>query len=227
MADKKKRKKKKLTVTEKRRKNLIRAIKRAEGDYGMDAYMLVQIASPQKIRSLSENRNKRLHALSYTAGGEKKAEKELEKQIERLNRKNAPQEPPIGGDDVFPEPPKPPEPPIGGDDEGSKGTPGEGDDTNLGDDFSFADLGETYYQNLMDEIKEKFGSRGKGETGKRLQDEIDKLVDKYGKDEIMSIIGRESAEFHDAAQDIIYYMRDEEVLDGAIRVLEEFFEKYM
>lgn len=205
-------KKKKPTITEQRRKNLLRAMRRTYGAYSPGAFELVQKASPQKIASLAKNRNKNLHKLSYYENPETAArttEKELQKLYKRLEKK------------------KPAEQPARDQEEADrlqyitnkiKGAFG-GASTGVEDEedlvyYDAVKMGDIMLNNIFEWIDSQ-GTKGNGETGIHAKETIDELIKEYGEDVVLAAIGQLPDDIQDLCEKMVYYDGKEAKLEAA------------
>lgn len=207
-------KKKKPTITEQRRKNLLRAMKRTYGAYSPGAFELVQKASPQKIASLAKNRNKNLHKLSYYENPEtasQTTEKELQKLYKRLEAKKeredqrtkdwidaveAAQEAEQKAPDQFDFVEK------------------EDNEPDINDFADAVDMGETIYNNVMEWL-DTYSRRGNGETGKYVKQVIDGLINKYGKALVFAAMGNLPDDIWILIERLVYYSGKEANIEAA------------
>lgn len=206
-------KKKKPTITEQRRKNLLRAMKRTYGAYSPGAFELVQKASPQKIRSLAKNRNKNLHKLSYyenPATAAQTTEKELQKLYKRLEKQNKPEDQSARDQEEADRLQY-----ITNKIKGVFGGASTGEEAE--EDFEYYDavkMGDVMLANIYDWIDSQ-GTKGKGETGIHAKETIDELIKEYGEDTFLAAIGQLPDDIQELCEKMVYYDGKEAKLEAA------------
>ena len=234
---KKKRRIKKPTITEQRRKRLLRAVKRSEG-YDVSVTELIQAASPQKIASLSKNRNKNLHKLSTVRNPEtalKAREKEIrqlrkrqemqrakeaaeaersrletEEWIKKVNEYKDQRQEELEEEYKF-------RPDLSEDEKEKEREEKEKDDKDEEEPLSYfdaIDVGDVIYNNVQDWIQSQ-SKKGKGRTGEHLNNAFDDLINKYGKSLVFGAMGNISDDVQDLCEKMVYYDGSEANLEAA------------
>lgn len=220
----KRRKAKKQTITEQRRKKLLRAVRRSGAAYSPGVVELIQKASPQKIRSLARDRNKNLHKMSQVKNPETASiatEKELKKLYKRLEeRDRRKKEELIGVTEV--------KEPTGKDvtqdsdyindlfdrvEEEPEAEPGKQPVT-FTEYVDFVDGGDVMYNQIMDWI-DTHKDKGKGETGKYTKEAFEEMVKKYGKKDVLMAVGALGEDIQEICERLTYYEGKEYSLEAA------------
>lgn len=231
---KKKRRVKKPTITEQRRKRLLRAVKRSEG-YDVSVAELIQAASPQKIASLSKNRNKNLHKLS-TVRNPETALKAREKEIRQLRKRQEMQRAKEAAEaersrlDTEEWKQKVNEyrdqrqkeledsykfqPDLTNEEKEQELQEKEEEAEEPLSYFDAIDIGDVLYNNVQDWIQSK-SKKGKGQTGVHLNNAFDDLINKYGKSLVFGAIGNISDDVQDLCEKMVYYDGEEANLEAA------------
>lgn len=217
-------KKKKITITEKRRKNLIRAITRSD-QYSSAVKEMIKTASPQKIRSLSLNRNKKLKEYKFNQG-EEKAQKYIinreQKQREREEKKQKESRYYDFYDDYdyTPDYDRSIIEKINDD-----GYYYDKENGIYWDKTSLYDEGENLYENIISIIEEN-SLQGGGQFGIHFKNKLDEYISAYGKSDTLLAIGIAPDEFKEDAQKVLYYSGDASKLDKGLTELENHLAKY-
>lgn len=231
---KKKRRIKKPTITEQRRKRLLRAVKRSEG-YDASVSELIQAASPQKIASLSKNRNKNLHKLSTVKNPEtalKAREKEIrqlrkrqemlrakeaaetersrletEEWLKKVNEYKDQRQKELEETYKF-------RPDLTNEEKEQERREKEEDEEEPLSYFDAIDVGDVLYNNVQDWIQSQ-SKKGKGQTGVHLNNAFDDLINRYGKSLVFGAIGNISDDIQDLCEKMVYYDGEEPKLEAA------------
>ncbi len=223
----KKPRKKKVTITEKRRKNLIRAVNRS-GEYSSAVTEMIQTASPQKIRALSLQRNKKLkdykletgeqRALKYIQTQEKRAEeRKLKKQEYKYNQAEYYN---WYTDDYSYNDKRSIVEKINDD-----GYYYDSENNTYWDKQSVYDEGENLYDNIISIIDDS-SLKGAGQFGIHFKNKIDEYISEYGKEDTLLAIGIAPDEFKEDAQKVLYYSGEQSNLEKGLEELESHLAQY-
>lgn len=214
-------KKKKITITEKRRKNLIKAVKRS-AEYSSAVKEMIQTASPQKIRSLSLNRNKKLKEYKFNQGEEKAQKYIILRQQTQREREEKKQKDLISYDDYnyVPDYDRSIIEKINDD-----GYYYDKENGIYWDKTSLYDEGENLYENIISIIEEN-SLKGGGQFGIHFKNKLDEYILAYGKSDTLLAIGIAPDEFKEDAQKVLYYSGDSSKLDKGLTELENHLAQY-